>query len=118
MTSMTFISSILKSYNLRRYGRSVAIFMGKNIIKQRVADAANIPKDVICGVPLIRMIGREEFYIENYRGILEYTDSQIRIQTKIAQIQLFGKKLEIVYYTNDEMKVVGHIDKLEYHQGG
>ena len=92
--------------------------MGKNIIKQRVADAANIPKDVICGVPLIHMIGREEFYIENYRGILEYTDSQIRIQTRIAQIQLFGKKLEIVYYTNDEMKVVGHIDKLEYHQGG
>ena len=115
---MIFISFILKSYILRRYGRSVAIFMGKNIIKNRVVDAANILKDVICGVPLIRMIGMEEFYIENYRGILEYTNSLIRIQTRIAQIQLIGKKLEIVYYTNDEMKVVGHIEKLEYHQGG
>lgn len=92
--------------------------MSKNFIKNRVSDAANIPKDVILGVPLIRMIGMEEFYIENYRGILEYTNSLIRIQTRIAQIQLIGKKLEIVYYTNDEMKVVGHIEKLEYHQGG
>lgn len=92
--------------------------MSKNLLKNRVSDAANIPKDVILGVPLIRIIGSEEFYIENYRGILEYTDSLIRIQTKIAQIHLIGKKLEIIYYTNDEMKVIGHIEKLEYHQGG
>ncbi len=92
--------------------------MNKNPFKSRVSDAANIPKDVILGVPLIRMVGQEEFYIENYRGILEYTDTFIRVQTKIGQIHLSGKGLEIIYYTNDEMKVVGHIESLEYHQGG
>ena len=70
------------------------------------------------GVPLVRMVGQEELYIENYRGILEYTDTFIRVQTKIGQIHLSGKKLEIIYYTNDEMKVVGHIESLKYHQGG
>lgn len=92
--------------------------MRKNLLKSRVSDAANIPKDVILGVPLVRMVGQEELYIENYRGILEYTDTFIRVQTKIGQIHLFGKKLEIIYYTNDEMKVVGHIESLKYHQGG
>lgn len=92
--------------------------MNKNPFKSRVSDAANIPKDVILGVPLIRMVGQEEFYIENYRGILEYTDTFIRVQTKIGQIHLSGKRLEIIYYTNDEMKVVGRIESLEYHQGG
>ena len=92
--------------------------MSKNHFKTRISDVVNIPKDVILGVPLIRMTGQEEFYIENYRGILEYTDTMIRIQTKIGQIHLSGKKLEILYYTNDEMKVVGIVDKLEYHQGG
>lgn len=92
-------------------------FMRKNL-KTIVSDAAGIPKDVILGIPLIRLVGKEEFYIENYRGILEYRDELIRIQTKIGQIHLFGKKLEIIYYTNDEMKVIGHIHKLEFHQGG
>ena len=92
--------------------------MRKNLLKSRVSDAANIPKDVILGVPIVRMVGQEELYIENYRGILEYTDTFIRVQTKIGQIHLFGKKLEIIYYTNDEMKVVGHIESLKYHQGG
>ena len=92
-------------------------FMRKNL-KTIVSDAAGIPKDVALGIPLIRLIGKEEFYIENYRGILEYTTELIRIQTKIGQIHLFGKKLEIIYYTNDEMKVIGYIHKLEFHQGG
>lgn len=92
--------------------------MSKQHLKHRVSDAVNIPKDVILGVPLFRLVGREEFYIENYRGILEYTDSLIRIQTKIGQVHLSGHKLEILYYSNDEMKVIGSIDKLEFHQGG
>ncbi len=92
--------------------------MAKNKLKNRISDAVNIPKDVSLGVPIVRMIGQEEFYIENYRGILEYTDTMIRVQTKIGQIFVIGKKLEILYYTNDEMKVVGFIEKLEYHQGG
>lgn len=92
--------------------------MSKNFFKNRISDAVSIPKDVILGVPIVRMIGQEEFYIENYRGILEYTDTVIRIQTKIGQIHLSGKRMEILYYTNDEMKVVGRIEKMEYHQGG
>lgn len=92
--------------------------MSKKPFKSRVSDATGIPKDVILGVPLIRMVGQEELYIENYRGILEYTDTFIRVQTKIGQIHLSGKQLEIIYYTSDEMKVVGHIESLEYHHGG
>lgn len=95
----------------------VSALMSKLFLKKRVSDAVNIPKDVILGVPLFRLIGREELYIENYRGILEYTDTLVRIQTKIGQVQLIGHKLEIIYYTNDEMKVVGVIDKLEWNGG-
>ncbi len=87
-------------------------------MKTRVSDAVNIPKDVMLGVPLVKMIGQEEVCIENYRGITEYTDSFIRIQTKIGCIRLCGKQLEIQYYTNDEMKVVGIIESLEYCREG
>ncbi|MEE1315498.1 MAG: YabP/YqfC family sporulation protein [Faecalimonas sp.] len=92
--------------------------MSKGQLKSRALDTANIPKDVVLGVPLLRLVGREELYLGNYRGILEYTDTLIRVQTKIGQIHLRGKHLQVVYYTNDEMKVTGVIDNLEYQQGG
>ena len=93
----------------------VAIFMEKKTFINRMADAANMPKDVVLGVPIITMTGQMEVSVENYRGILEYTDFLVRVQTKIGQIKIVGKSLQIEYYTNDEMKVSGHIDLIEYH---
>lgn len=80
-----------------------------------MADAVNMPKDVVLGVPIVTITGQVELCIENYRGIIEYTDVLIRIKTKIGQIKVIGKHLQIEYYTNDEMKVTGRILSVEYH---
>ena len=50
--------------------------------------------------------------------ILEYTDKLIRIQTKLGKIHVIGRNLQIEFYTNDEMKIVGHIAVIEFHEGG
>lgn len=96
----------------------MAFFMSERYqserLKVRMADAVNMPKDVVLGVPIITLTGQVELLIENYRGILEYTDQLIRVQTKSGQIRVQGKRLQIAYYTNDEMKVTGHIQSVEY----
>ena len=83
-------------------------------IKARLSEAAGMPKDVVLGVPVVTMNGREELCIENYRGIIEYTEELIRVQTKTGQIRIAGKRMQIEYYTNDEMKITGQIASLEY----
>lgn len=80
----------------------------------RIADAANMPKDVMLGVPIVTMTGQLEVNVENYRGILEYTDILIRIKSKCGQIRITGTNLQIAYYTNDEMKITGRVEKVEY----
>lgn len=87
-------------------------------MKTRITDAAGMPKDVLFGVPIVTVTGQNEACVENYRGILEYTDKLIRIQTKLGRIHVLGRNLQIEYYTNDEMKIVGHITTIEYHEGG
>ena len=62
------------------------------------------------------VLGRTEMNIEDYRGIIEYTDVLIRIQTKIGQIRITGKNLRVDYYTNDDMKLTGQIEAIEYQQ--
>ena len=83
-------------------------------IRNRVAEAANMPKDVVLGVPIITMTGRLELSIENYHGIIEYTEFLVRIGTRAGQIKVTGQHLQIEYYTNDEMKISGQIKKVEY----
>lgn len=94
------------------------IFMEKKNLKTRITEASGMPKDVILGVPLVTVIGQNETCIENYRGILEYTDKLIRIQTKLGKIHVLGTNLQIERYTNDEMKIIGHISIIEFYEGG
>ena len=88
-------------------------FMNKNL-KIKMAEHANLPKDVLMGAPIVTMNGQSEMRVENYRGILEYTDCLIRIQTKIGRLKVCGKNLRVSYYTNDEMEIKGEISSVEY----
>ena len=93
------------------------IFMDREQLAERIAEAAIMPSDVVMGASVITIKGRNEICKENYRGILEYTDLLIRVQTKSGQIRLSGKNLQIEYYTNDEMKITGRIVQLEFTDG-
>lgn len=86
----------------------------KDRMKAQLADAASMPKDVVLGASVVTILGTNEVCIENYRGIIEYTECLIRVQTKTRQIRLNGKHLQIEYYTNDEMKITGIICSLEF----
>lgn len=52
--------------------------------------------------------------IENYRGILLYTSSQIVVLTAHQKIRIQGKYMKILYYTKEEMKVSGKIFSITY----
>ena len=80
----------------------------------RITEASSMPKDVILGVPIVTITGEFEMNIENYRGIIEYTDTLIRIKLKSGQLKISGARLEIAYYTNEDMMITGKIEKLEY----
>lgn len=66
---------------------------------------------------MVTLLGDFEVYIGNYRGITEYTEELVRVQTKGGQIRLTGRRLQVQYYTNDEMKVTGKIRTLEFVDG-
>lgn len=76
--------------------------MGQSL-KKKMAEVSELPKDVVMGMPVLTMTGQQELCIENYRGMIEYTDSVVRIQTKAGLIKVTGKGLQVAYYTNDEM---------------
>ena len=91
-------------------------YMEKEQIKKKLASAASMPKDVIMGASVVTVLGMSEVCIENYSGITEYTDTLVRIRTKHGQIQLKGSCLEIEFYTNDEMKITGSINLIEFQE--
>ena len=74
-------------------------------LKQKMSETIDIPKDILTEVPLLTITGEIELSLENHGGIIEYTDTVIRIRTQKGQLKIYGKNLKTIFYTNDEIKI-------------
>ncbi len=83
-------------------------------VRAKLAQKLNIPEDISEGLPIVTITGKSEVYVENYKGMIEYGKNCIRIQTKGCRITFTGKNLEIVYYTNVDMKITGELESVCY----
>ena len=83
-------------------------------VKEQMTEALNLPKDLTLGAVILTITGKHEAYVENYMSLIEYTDEMIRIQTRTCKLEIHGKQLEIVYYTNEEMKITGELLEVKY----
>lgn len=85
-----------------------------NHFRENLVERFELPKDLMLGAALLSVTGRREILIENYKGILEYENNLIQVQTKDCRIKISGAHLVIAYYTNEEMKITGYIEAIEY----
>ena len=46
--------------------------------RRNMTEALELPKEILLHLPLISFIGQEEVTIENYKGILEYSEETVR----------------------------------------
>ena len=67
-------------------------------VKMAAVEELKLSRDVILGEVLISFVGRYSVTIENYRGILIYDDSTVKLQAKNCKLQIYGRRLHIDYY--------------------
>lgn len=82
--------------------------------KELVVESLKLPKDSLLGASIVTLTGNTEIFVENYKGIIEYTSQMILLQGKTCKIEICGKRLNIVYYTNEDMKINGYVDAVRY----
>ena len=59
-------------------------------------------------------IGSREVTIENYRGIVEYTDSRMVLDANPHRLKIEGVGLEVRCITQELLYVTGTILKMEF----
>ena len=82
--------------------------------RELLTDSLKLPRDMVLGEFKLSMTGNRELFIENYRGIAEYGEDAILLQTKRDILRITGKHLTIEYYTNEDMKISGIIANIQF----
>lgn len=87
----------------------------KEKLNQAIAELLEIPRDLVMDVPRLTVIGREELYLENHKGIIEYDADRIRVNLARGFIEVHGNGLEIKAILPEELNISGHIKSIIYH---
>ena len=80
---------------------------------ERFADAFSLPKDMVVNASLFHMIGGSEIFVENFKGIISYTCYEILIKGNNVKYCVCGECLLIEHYSNEDMKISGHIKEVK-----
>ena len=87
-------------------------------LREIIADKLSLPKDVVLDLPRVSICGDKEIFIENHKGIMEYTTSCIRIKSNDGLVYIYGEGLHIIILEPDRMVVNGELSRVEYEKFG
>ncbi len=81
--------------------------------KKGISEALELPIDIMMDLPKLTMTGDMEASLLNHKGIVEYTESVIRVNTKSGIYKISGENLEIKTILSEEIIISGIIKKIE-----
>ena len=82
--------------------------------KEHISGSIGFTRDIILGETIVIMEGSSVLFIENYKGIMSYTDKCIVILGRKNKVQIEGKNLQVEYYTNLDMKIKGEFSCIKF----
>ena len=83
-------------------------------IRKAFADKMGVPQSAIMNIPVVTIQGMSSMYIENYKSISLYTDTELVVVANNMVISVMGRGLNIEFITSDVLTVSGIFEKIEY----
>ena len=70
--------------------------------------------NLFADIPELTFLGNREIVIEGCRGVLEYSQETIRINTSIGLVCFFGRGLNLKCISPTELIIEGFVTKVEF----
>ena len=83
-------------------------------LRTRMAELFDLPADLVAGLTHLELLGDRELYLEGHGGILSYSDTQIDLSAGGAMLRVRGAGLTLRGMTEDEVRIRGRIDAVEF----
>lgn len=86
----------------------------KKSVSESIADKWGVPKEVIMNIPRLTISGDREIYIENHKGLMGYSSTEIRISTPMGIVKISGEGLNIERIRLEDVLISGSFKRVEY----
>ncbi|MFC0298258.1 sporulation protein YqfC [Geobacillus jurassicus] len=83
-------------------------------MKRWMAEKFELPADIMMDLPRITMVGQIHIYIENHRGLLAFSDKELRLLLRNGQLLVRGEQFVIKTILPEEILLQGKIRQVVY----
>lgn len=87
----------------------------KNILVS-TAQTADLPADIVAGLPRIELTGNIMCSIEPHKGLLEYAREVISVDSTVGAVVVHGENLDIRQMNRSRITVSGQITEIRLEQ--
>lgn len=81
--------------------------------KKKLMQILDIPQEINKKDSKITILSFNEILIENYKGIIEYEEFFIKINTELGDINVNGYSLNLEQITADDILITGKINSID-----
>lgn len=82
--------------------------------REKIANALELPKEIVMNLPKIILLGNKSVIIQNYKGIFLFEDDTVKINTGSGIVAVHGRKLKIIEISTEDLCVEGRIKSVEF----
>lgn len=81
--------------------------------KKKIMQILDMPMEIDNNNSKITILSFNEILIENYKGILEYEEFFIKIQTEIGVVNINGFSLSLENISEDDILIKGTVNSID-----
>ena len=86
----------------------------KKKFKRQMSDMLEIPSEIIMDLPKVVLVGDLQVFIENHRGIVEYSAESVRVNVGDYEVAVYGEDLLLRNILPDEICLEGRIKSIQF----
>lgn len=81
------------------------------------AETFDLPADIVAGLPKMELTGTVRFSMEPHRGLLEYSQEKITVDSMIGHVTVIGTGLSLQLMSREKISISGKIFSVTVGEG-
>jgi sporulation protein YqfC len=82
--------------------------------KETIANKLELPRDILLDLPKITILANNEINIENHKGVIIFEEEEIKINSTVGLISIYGKNFRILFIGGNTITLSGKFKSIVY----
>lgn len=80
---------------------------------KKISEKLDLAPDILEGSTILNMYGNQSALVENYKSIIEYSPTLVKLQGRHVKLLIEGANLTIERFTQEDCKILGNIQSVQ-----